>query len=221
MLLFVSIVSFIFSNIIALALLFTGKKLNPGWFRMLASLHIIFGVMFLFNFLVNKEESPRYISFLVFFCSGIITGGLALGTPANLLLKMYFGIYCLSVFAFIISPSWLLNFLLTASPTKQHESIPVKANYFLEQQSSVFSSGNDEVKYKLIEKKGMFHKTITRDIFFNGKLDSIRVLSFEELDSAMVRGFTSRKSIVEDEIDSVDVTIDLDQASRNEIRRKL
>jgi hypothetical protein len=221
MLLFAAIISFILSNIVALALLFTGKKLNSGWFRMLASLHLIFGVLFLFSLLTNKEESPRYVSFLIFFCSGIITGGLALGTPTNLILKIYFGIYCLSIFVFIISPSALLNFLLTASFARHVDMIQVRGNYFIERQASTFSNDPTAIGYKLIEKKGMFHRTIARDLDFNGKLDSIRVISFDEVTNTILRGFTSNISFVEDKIDSVDVTIDLNPTKKNEIRRKL
>ena len=221
MLLFAAIISFILSNIVALALLFTGKKLNNGWFRMLASLHIIFGVLFLFSLLTNKEESPRYVSFLIFFCSGIITGGLALGTSTNIILKIYFGIYCLSVFVFIVSPSALLNFLLTANFITHSDMIPVRGNYFLERQTSTFSNDPAEIGYKLIEKKGMFHRTIARDLNFNGKIDSIKVLSFDEINTAVVRGYSGSKNFVEDKIDSVDVTIDLNPTKKDEIRRKL
>ncbi len=188
---------------------------------MLASLHVIFGVLFLFTFLTNKEESPRYVSFLIFFCSGIITGGLALGTSTNLFLKIYFGIYCLSVFVFIVSPSALLNFLLTANFVRHSDRIPVWDNYFIERQTSTFSPDSAEIGYKLIEKKGMFHRTIARDLNFNGKLDSIAVVSFEEFSTAVVRGFTSRKSFVEDKIDSVDITIDLNPTKKDKIHRKL
>ena len=221
MLLFVAIIGFILSNIIALALLFTGKRLKHGWLRMLISLHIIFGVLFIFNFITNKEESPRYVSFLVFFCSGIITGGLALGTSKNMFLKIYFGIYCLSVFVFIVTPSTLLNFLLTANFRVHSDLIPVHGNYFIEKQSSTFSADTSQVSYKLIEKNGIFHRTIARDLDFNGKLDSVHVLSFEEKVSMVVRGYTSAGNFVEDNIDSSDVTIDLNPQKKDEIQRKL
>ncbi len=221
MLLYVAIIAYILSNIVSLALVFTGKKLKPGWFRMLASLHLIFAIVFLFNLFTDKIESPRYVSFLVFFCSGIITGGLALGTKTNLILRIYFGIFCASIFVFIVSPSMLLNFLLTANFSFHSHLIPVRENYFLEKQSTTFSSDSSDVKYKLIQKNGMFHKTIARDLAFNAKLDSIKVISFEENKIALVRGYTSRKSFVEDAIDSVDVSISLNPQKRDEIERRL
>ncbi len=221
MLLYVAIVSFILSNIVALALLFTGKKLGAGWFRILASMHLIFGIVFIFNVFTNTEDSPRYLSFLVFFCSGIITGGLALGTQSHLVLKIYFGIFCLSVFVFIVSPSSMLNFLLTANFAQHSNLISVRDNYFLERQSTTFTQDSGPASYKLIQKNGMFHKTIARDVNFNGKLDSMKVLSFEENVLTVVRGFTSSKSFVEDKIDSIDVSIDLNPQKKNEIERRL
>jgi hypothetical protein len=221
MLLYVAIITYILSNIISLALVFTGKKLNPGFFRLLASLHLVFGVFFIFNLITNKEETPRYVSFMIFFCSGIITGGLALGTKTNLILRIYFGIFCLSIFVFILSPSLLLNFLLTASFNRHKDMIPLRQNYFLERQTSAFSSDSTGMKYKVILKKGMFHETIARDIDFKGKLDSMKILSFEERKYFLIRGYTSNKSFVEDKIDSVDVTVELKSMKRDEIERRL
>jgi len=221
MLLYATIIGYIISNIIALALVFTGKKLNPGIFKMLAALHLLFGMLFVFSLVTNKEESPRYVSFLVFFCIGIITGGLALGTNTHIAWKIYFGIYCLSIFAFILSPSWLLNFLMTANINRHKDMIPVRNNYYLERQSSAFKSEETVMKYKLIEKKGMFHKTIARDLNFKGRLDSMKVLSFDERKSVLVRGYTSATSFVEDKIDSTDVTIELLPAKKNVIERRL
>ena len=221
MLLYAAIIGFILSNIIALALLFTGKRLSPGWFRILASLHLVLGVVFFYQFFTNKSEEPRYLSFLFFFCSGIITGGLALGTRAHMLLKIYFGLFCLSVFVFIVSPSALLHFLITASFTVHSGQIPVQGKFFLEKQSSAFSAATAPPAYKLIEKNGFFHRTISRDIDFKGTVDSIRVISFESNKETWIRGYTSSKSFVEDRIDSTDVRIDLNPQKKDEIERRL
>jgi hypothetical protein len=221
MLLYAAIIGYILSNIIGLALVFTGKKVNPGVFRLLASLHLLFGVFFIFNLITNKEESPHYVSFLIFFCSGIITGGLALGTKTNLVLKIYFGLFCLSIFIFILSPSLMLNFLLTASFSRHKDLIPVKENYFLERQASAYSSDSSGIKYKLIEKSGMFHKTIARDLDFKGKLDSMKILLYEQQRYFLVRGYSGTKNFVEDRIDSVDLKIDLSTARKDVIERRL
>jgi hypothetical protein len=221
MLLYVAIITYILSNIISLALVFTGKKLGAGWLRIFASLHIVFAVVFLFNLFTNKEETPRYVSFLVFFCSGIITGGLALGTKSSLPLKIYFGLFCLSVFVFIISPSSMLNFLLTANFNQHSDLIPVREKYFLEKQSATFKPDSSGISYKLIEKKGMFHRTIARDLSFGGKLDSIRIVSFVDGTDVMIRGYVSNKSFVEDKIDSADISVDLNPQKKDVIERRL
>jgi len=221
MFLYIAIISYILSNIISLALLFTGKKLGHSWFRMFVAVHVLLGIIFLFNFITDKGASPRYISFLVFFCSGIITGGLALGTKKNLLVRIYFGIFCISVFVFIVSPSYLLNFLMTANFSRSSGMIAVKNNFFLEKQSNAFSGDTADIRYKLIEKNGMFHRTIVRDIDFHGALDSIKLISYEEKRSAVVRGYSNRKNFVEAITDSVDVNLDLNPQKKDEIERRL
>ena len=99
--------------------------------------------------------------------------------------------------------------------------MPLKENYFLERQTSAFSSDSSGIKYKLIEKNGMFHKTIARDLDFKGKLDSMRILSYDERKSFIIRGFTSVKNFVEDKRDSIDLTIELLPARRDVIERRL
>ena len=219
--LFAAIISFILSNLIALSLFFTGKKLHPAWFRVLATLHLMAGILFVFKVITNRDPEPEYPSFLAFICLGIIAGGLALGTRKHIVFKLYFGLYCLSVFLFIISPSTLLNFLMTGQFTSGDQLIPVSANYYLESQRSRIAGSDTTRVYKLIQKNGMFHKTVARDLHFPGKLDSIKVLRFSEKESALIRGYSGQRTFVEDRIDSLDVNIDLNAEKKDKIERKL
>lgn len=99
--------------------------------------------------------------------------------------------------------------------------MPLQGNYFLERQTSAFSSDSAGMKYKVILKKGMFHETIARDLDFRGKLDSMKILSFEERKSFLIRGYTSNKSFVEDKIDSADVTVELQTMKKDVIEYKV
>src|SRR3954470_24990645 len=114
MLLTIAIISYILSLVIGLLLAFTARKLNPGWFRMLAGIHLVLGFLFLFTlFAYDNAERPR-LAFLFFFCSGIIMAGLAFGMNKAIPFKIYFGLFGASIFVFLLSPSTMLNFLITA-----------------------------------------------------------------------------------------------------------
>src|SRR2546426_5496959 len=115
MLLYIAIIAYISSVVVALLFFFAGKNLNPAWLRIVASVHFITAVLFVFNMVNNKIDNPHYFSFLAFICTGVISFGLAFGTRAALPFKIYFSPFALSLGLFLLSPSTLFNFLLTAS----------------------------------------------------------------------------------------------------------
>ena len=78
-----------------------------------------------------------------------------------------------------------------------------------------------QLHYKLIQKKGIFHATIQRDLVFNGKLDSIKVLDFDKSSKGLIRGYTSIKTFVSTQIDSLDVEITLTKKSADGVEYKL
>jgi hypothetical protein len=221
MLLSIAIISYILSLVIALLFVFTAKKLHPGWFRMLAGIHLVLLVFFLFTFFAYDNESRPRLAFLFFFCSGIIIGGLAFGMNKAIPFKIYFGLFDASVLLFLLSPSTLLNFLITAKLGQSDDLIRVKEKYFLEIQNTFSTGSENTIQYKLIRKTGMFHKTISRNINFNGKLDSVKVLDFQNEMAAEIRGYTSTKTFVTDEVDSTDVTINLNPTNKDVIQRRL
>ena len=100
MLLLVAIISYILSLVIALVLVIASKRMNPGWFRMAAGLHIVFGAFFLFTHFTYPGGIN--LSFLLFFCTGIITSGIAFGTRRALYFRIYFGFFSASIVVFLI-----------------------------------------------------------------------------------------------------------------------
>jgi hypothetical protein len=220
MLITVAIISYILSLVVALVLVLVSKRMNPGWFRMIAGIHIVLGVFFLFTLFAYKTETN--LSFLFFFCSGIVTSGIVFGMNKALPFKIYFGLFSASVFVFLLSPSTLLNFLVAPGFIINKEKlIPVHGKYFLEVQNTLSLDNENTIQYKLIRKAGMFHQTISRNLNFNGSLDSIKVLTVEEGIAAEVRGYISRKTFVSDQVDSTDVSLNLNPTNKDVIQRRL
>jgi len=220
-----AIIAYILSIVIALVFLFTGKNLNSVWLRIVASFHLIVAVIFIFNLISNSnqnsEETPHYLSFLALICTGVIGCGLVWGVRAPRPFKIYFSVFALSLVLFLISPSTLFRFLLTAQLTNSIEQpLHVKDNIYLERENAGFNS-NTQPLYKLTEKRGMFHQALARDLNFKGKLDSIRVISYDAHAAIDIRGYTSKKTYVSDETDSADLAVDLNPKKKDIIERKL
>jgi hypothetical protein len=135
--------------------------------------------------------------------------GLAWRSECPKILRIYFSIFALTIPLFIFSPSMLMNFLLTMNYSSTNgPTFPLYGNYFIEEQNSGGQDGTS-IKYKVILKKGIFHQTIQRDISFEKKLDSIRVLEVNPGMNISLRGYTSTKTHVSSEIDSMDVVVPL------------
>jgi hypothetical protein len=220
---YIAIITFISSVIAGLMLMLLGRQMRREKVIVFAAMHAILLFGFLASLILKKSDSENMNNyfFLAFISSGIILSGIVWRSEVASGLKYYFIVFVLSIPLFIFSPSRLANFLLTTRYSDTTgPSFPVTGNYFIEFQNTS-SVNNNAIRYKLIRKTGMFHKTIVRDIEFNGKLDSIKVLEFEKGKTAIVRGYTSIKTYVTSETDSTDVELNLFPLKQGEVEYRL
>ncbi len=218
---YIAIISFILSIIAGLIAMIVSKKITKEKTYLLTTLHGILFLCFIASLILKKDTSNYNYFFLVYICSGILLCGLMWKAEAILPLRIYFSLFLLTIGLFMVSPSTLVNFLLTASfQDNSGEKFLVQGNYFIEQQNT--SMKNDgQIHYKLIQKKGIFHATIQRDLVFNGKLDSIKVIDFDKTSKGLIRGYTSVKTFVSSQIDSLDLEISLTKKSADGVEYKL
>ncbi len=133
--------------------------------------------------------------------------GMILRSDALLPLKIYFSLYFLSILFFIISPSHLFQYISYSWRSNNlFQTFHLRNNYFLEEQQSLLNPAGDQLKYKVIQSFGIFHKTLARDIDFGHPLDSIRIISFNPLSVLTLRGYFSAKSATFETHDSLDIT---------------
>lgn len=224
MVFYLSIVCYIASVIIALALMIIGTKMTTAKFLVLCGLHGLTLLLFvLFSILRNETDpisSPNF-TFMLYICSGVCLTGLVWRISIPLLLRVYLSIFALTFPLFIFSPSMLVNFLLTTHYTDTlGKTFQVNGAHFLEQQNS-WSHASATLKYKLIVKKGIFHQTLARDLDFGGPLDSIHTLSFEVGKKAQIRGYRHQETFVSTGIDSIELTVPMINRKVNQLERKL
>ncbi len=223
---YLAIILYIISVVTGILTLFTGKNISTRNFVLGTSIHVLFIVLFIIKITSGSNAITDSfffkLSFLFAICTGLILLGMSWKSSVHLFLKIYFSLFSVTLLLFLFSPSRLVNFLITASYSDtMGKTFNVAANYFLEEQTSGMNGDASVPHYKLIQKHGMFHKILQRDIIFNGNLDSIRVLGFDEGKETLVRGFSSKNTYVSTELDSVDVLIKLVTEKKNQIERKL
>ena len=155
---------------------------------------LLFIVFFLFKYVFQANNSSRYF-FLFFFCSGIIAGGYLLRSNAPLLVRIYFSLFIVSIFVFISSPSYLVRTIsMTSIKSNATSFFRLEANYFLEEEQMMMNIPDSAVTYKITQHFGVFHKTLSTNLRFGSRLDSIKLVAFDKLKGARIRGFNSIKT---------------------------
>ncbi|MBL0104001.1 MAG: hypothetical protein IPP51_09780 [Bacteroidetes bacterium] len=219
---YIAIIAFIGSVISGLILLIVNKDVRKEKFV----LYVAFHGIFLFGYiasLILKGSSGYVINYFFtgFVCSAIILSGLAWRSDISKYVKYYFTIFTLTIPMFLLSPSMVLNFILTSHFSDANsESFLVEGRIYLERQNTVMST-DDFPHYKMIRKKGFFHATIQRDIVFGGKLDSIKVLDIQTNEKAIIRGYTSTVTHVSSRVDSMDVEVHMVKKSADGVEYRL
>lgn len=221
---YIAIICFICSLVLALILMILGKNYTASRFYLACSFHGIFLFAFLASLLLGKQDQGTIVYnyfFMLYVCSGLILSGWSWRIPVALPIRIYFSFFILPFPLFLISPSMLVNFLLTMRYTDTLGPVhSLGARYYLETQHS-HSSQQAASFYKLIRKKGMFKKMIERDINFGGNLDSVRVLDIQPEENLKLRAYISRVTLVSEDRDSVDRVFDLNKDRGKSIEYKV
>ena len=160
MVFYFSLFVFIISLIIGLALMIAGKNMKRDKFLLMTTIHVVFLFGFIASLLLQhqKETISHNYFFTAFICSGIIMSGIAWRSDSPKFLRVYFSIFVLTIPIFLISPSLLLNFLVTMNFKSSNGPVfNLTDQYYLETQTTSRQAENIP-HYKLTLKKGMFHQ---------------------------------------------------------------
>ncbi len=202
-------------------LLAAARNISKQNLTFLGLLHLMFLFAFLASLVLSSGgETPNYF-FLAYICSGILLSGLYLRSEFFLPVKIYFGLFALTLPLFIFSPSMLVNFLLTMNYSDSFgPKFPLTGKYYLEAQN-VIKENETKPLYKIMLKRGMYKQTIERDIEFAGKLDSVIVLEQNGNYSIKLRGYSSNTTFVSSTIDSLDVEVSLRNQKYGDVEKYL
>jgi len=218
---YIAIICFLVSVSIGLLLLAAGQKISRQILSMLGLLHVMVLFAFLASLVLSKGgDAPNYF-FLAFICSGVLISGPFARSAFPIYVRIYFGLFALTLPLFLFSPSMLVHFLLTMSYSSSFgPKFQLVGKYYLEAQNVI---KEDETKplYKLMLKRGLYKQTIERDIRFSGKLDSVKVLEVNGAHSMRIRGYSSENTYVSSTIDSLDVEVSLRKQKYGDVEYKI
>lgn len=152
----------------------------------------------------NAVHEERVIMlFAAIICSGIIPFTLIVRRKFPLILKIYFGVFMLSLPLFIIAPSKMLTILSMGylNTENAHEML-LNKNYYLLKEQGLIKQNNNEATFKVVKRIGIFNKTLARNIFIGFMPDSAKILFLDEKSEIRLRAYKHSKT----EIDSLDIT---------------
>jgi hypothetical protein len=184
-----TIIFYILSLVGSLVLMVVLKNSILEKLKRIQLLHFSLWAITLFFYLLKLEDS-FHIAFLMSFCSGLLFSGIMIRSKQlNLVLKVYFASFILSVLVFLYSPS-LLFYCINGSLSNYQapQQFRLKENYFIVQQQSMLTLNDEAIKYKIIRKFGIYNKTLVRNVDFNSRLVNIKSLILSS-DSIAVRGY--------------------------------
>ena len=179
-LLILSICLYLMSLVASLLIGMAAKRFSPTAIRIPLLIHFL---LFIITLLLFSFDVPLHHSvMLLTFCSGLLISVWALRKKEHSSpIKIYFGIFLLSILLFISSPGKL--FYLISGNIQQYKTekkIDLQDNYFLIEQRSMFTLPSDSTPYKIVKQSGFYKKTLLRDVYFEDEIDEGKMILANE-----------------------------------------
>lgn len=192
-LLIFSICLYLISLVASLILGMVSKRFSATAIRIPIIIHLLLVITTLLLFLLDVPF--HHMLMLITFCSGLFISVWALRKKEHFLpIKIYFGLFLLSVFLFITSPGRL--FYLISGNMQQYRpenKIDLQDNYFLIEQRSFLSVPSDSNPYKIVKQRGFYKKTLLRDVTFEDEINEGKMILANEDTIVIELAFKSQK----------------------------
>lgn len=179
-LLILSICLYLMSLVASIIIGMVSKRFSPTAIRIPILVHFALLIITLLLFFLDV---PLHHSFmLITFCSGLLISLWTLRKKEHPLpIKIYFGLFLVSIILFITSPGKLF-YLISGNihQYKAEKKIDLQDNYFLIEQRSFFSIPSTSIPYKIVKQNGFYKKTLLRDVFLEDEIDEGRMILANE-----------------------------------------
>ena len=189
LLLITTVILYIIALVGAFVLTVLSKKFSHKTLNIFIIIHFALVLVALIAIIINIENTSNYLM-SVAFCSGLIIAGWAIRKSEKKLYQIYFGLYFSSLLLFLYSPS-LLFYSISGnfSQRRAEQEFKLTKNYYLMERQSMLQLLSNVKAYKVSQKFGIYNRTIARDIRFEGRLDSVKLVALTE-DTLILQGYT-------------------------------
>ena len=176
LLLITTIMLYIVALVGTFVLTVLSKKFSNKSLNVFITIHLVLVVIAIAFALIQLKNDIGNYFMSIAFSSGLFIAGWAIRKSEKLITRIYFGIYFASILLFLYSPS-LLFYSISGN----------FANRRTEQQSMLQLLSN-VTAYKVSQKFGIYNRTIARDIRFDGRIDSVQLVTLND-DTLIMRGY--------------------------------
>ena len=197
-LLIASITTFILSLVLALVFAMSAPKINDKFLKFGATVHFTLLSIALFTMLFFSETNLHHYMVLFSCCTGLMLSGYVLREKATpWLLKYYLASYLFLLGLFFYSPSHLMYFISgNLKNCESAQEFQLKENYYLVEQQSMLQLTSKTYTYKVIQKFGIYNRTIARDLSFTDRLTKVDLIQLNE-DTLIINGtIPNNKNII-------------------------
>lgn len=170
------------------------KKFSNKSLNIFISIHLVLVVIAIaFALIQIKNDIGNYFMSIAF-SSGLIIAGWAIRKSEKPIIRIYFGIYFASILLFLYSPSLLFYSISGNFANRRTEQqFRLEKNYYLIEQQSMLQLLSNVTAYKVSQKFGIYNRTIARDIRFDGRIDSVQLVTLND-DTLILRGYLNGNS---------------------------
>ncbi len=164
-----AIIIYILSLVTGLVLMMVGARISKRIINTLMIFHLLLFTAFLLVWRTGNDDQSffnHHFLFLFSICTGVILSGYALRMVANIILRIYFSLYLLTLPVFVYSPSTLISaiaFYKKADLAGKPYATGME-NYYIEKHNSMLANMEGVILYKIVKRKAGITKTIARHI---------------------------------------------------------
>ena len=179
-LLILSICLYLMSLVASLLIGMVSKRFSPTAIRIPILIHFLLLTTTLILYFLDVPLHHSIM--LITFCSGLLLSLWTLRKKEHSLpIKIYFGLFLLSIILFISSPGKLF-YLISGNihQYKAEKKIDLHDNYFLIEQRSMFTVPSNSTPYKIVKQNGFYKKTLLRDVLVEDEIDEGRMILANE-----------------------------------------
>lgn len=169
--------AYIISAMLALILAIVTKRFNP-YTLLVGTFHVLALLSFFLDKLFSYTDGAS-ITFLGFFCTGLILFGLLIRVNVYILYKIYTALFVCSILVFVVKPSLVITFI-TQTEMPEEVEFNLDDNLFLIKQDPLLKQSEGQHIYKVSKKLGSFHRTLARNIEFEKAFDSVQVITIND-----------------------------------------